>query len=797
MKSFHLFLLFLMLFLSNHLYAQDISGTIVDNQNEPIGFASVTVLAADSAFLSGTTCDANGHYTLPKNDRAKYLRISSVGYQTATIDIANATSPIVLSADAKVLDAVEVVSMRKLVTAQADRLNYDMQADPDSKTNTLLDMLKKVPLVSVDGENQVRVNGNTSFKYYKNGHYDPSLSGNPKEVLRSIPANLVKRIEVITEPGAKYDAEGVTAILNIVMLDEHRLVGVSGSISSNFTSQLSFNPSVYVSASTGKFTLSAHYTYQHTSKKEAQQSATEDVYYVNSGNRMFSQNALHQPYNVHIFNLNGSYEIDSLNLITASFGGHTYKLNYDNVVSCDFYDATGSKYMSYNYNSVCPVYNGNVLNGRLDYEHRTRKPDEVLTLSYMYSTTGTHKEYANTFYNLVNTNFDYNAYDVHSKERFTEHTVQLDYVRPLWQYHKLEVGGKYILRLNRSDNGQTYYSDETRYNHMRFHHDTTVGAAYASWMYNRNRFSLIAGLRYELSRLEAKYPDGDGTNFHRNLNDLVPSVTLNYRFNDTHSLRFSYAESINRPGISYLNPAVEQSPTVIQQGYSTLHSSRNHSLSLTYQVIGDKFTFYITPRYIFDNDRIDKVQYVENDIIHRTYSNDVRFRQAALSAYVQASLSKTTRLVLNLSSRYTSFHNPVSEIKQHTWHGTYYGQLSQELPWSMRFTLSAFGTFGHSINGLYNYTSMKWKNFTSTLQRSFLKEKRLSVALIWESMFAPRMKLNSYMTRGDYLEVGTYSFPRQRVALQVSYRFGKKSVRVKSTEKTIENNDVVGGIKSM
>ena len=131
------------------------------------------------------------------------------------------------------LQDVEVVTMRQLVKTLDDRLSYNVQADPEARTSTLLDVLRRVPLVSVDGQDNVRVNGSSSFKIYKNGHPDPALSSNPKEVLRAMPASVIKRIEVITEPGARYDAEGATAILNIVTVEGMRIEGVNGTVSAS------------------------------------------------------------------------------------------------------------------------------------------------------------------------------------------------------------------------------------------------------------------------------------------------------------------------------------------------------------------------------------------------------------------------------------------------------------------------------------------------------------------------------------------------------------------------------------
>ena len=160
------------------------------------------------------------------------------------------------------LQDVEVVTMRQLVKTLDDRLSYNVQADPEASTSTVLDMLRKVPLVSVDGEDNVRVNGGGSFKIYKNGHPDPALSSNPREVLRAMPASTIKRIEVITEPGARYDAEGATAILNIVTVESVRIEGVNGTVSASINTFGSPNASAYVAARAGKFTLGATGFYQ-------------------------------------------------------------------------------------------------------------------------------------------------------------------------------------------------------------------------------------------------------------------------------------------------------------------------------------------------------------------------------------------------------------------------------------------------------------------------------------------------------------------------------------------------------
>ena len=166
------------------------------------------------------------------------LQLLLVMFSTATFGMAQTDSTKVQNDSItwnKELEGVTVKAQRQLIKQDIDRIGYDVQADEESKTQTVLDMLRKVPMVTVDGEDNIKVKGNSSFKIYKNGHLDPSLTQNAKEILKSMPASMVKRIEVITDPGAREDAEGVNAILNIVMMDGRSFNGVTGGVNLSYS----------------------------------------------------------------------------------------------------------------------------------------------------------------------------------------------------------------------------------------------------------------------------------------------------------------------------------------------------------------------------------------------------------------------------------------------------------------------------------------------------------------------------------------------------------------------------------
>lgn len=718
--------------------------------------------------------------------------------QKAAESVEEKTDSVTLSInDTIALKDVEVVTMRQLVKALDDRVSYNVEADPEARTSTLLDVLRRVPLVSVDGEDNVRVNGGGSFKIYRNGHPDPALSSNPKEVLRAMPASMVKRVEVITEPGARYDAERATAILNIVTVEGTRIEGVNGTVSASINSFGSPNASAYVAARAGKFTLGATGFYQKQTSRQFAGVKETWTTYKDSGTTMYNLYRNEQPAWVYNLNMNASWELDSLNLITASFGGYRYGLNIFGDGHIEYHDAAGELLTSYDNPFYMPHYGFMSWNGRADWEHRTNRADEVLTASYMFSTTGQHEEQFDTLINLVNPPFDYTSYNKWGKERFIEHTWQLDYQLPLWSHHLLEVGGKYILRLNHSHNTMHYDRAEDLDTDSRFRHNMHVGAAYASWRYKVGPFTLRGGLRYEYSHFRASYPDGDGEPFGRDLHDLVPSASVHWQMFQGNSVRLSWATSLNRPGIQYLNPAVRRYTTTIEYGNPHLSSARNTMLGITFQHVGSRLTFNVKPSVTITRNLIGTYRTVQDGIVHLTNSNDCRYLMAGVGGYVQWMMTKKTTLVMNGEMAWKRYRNPSQDLTNSGWGGNLYAQLTQQLPWKLRATATCmwYG-IGHDVRHVYGYSTIPEPTIMLGLSRSFLKDDRLTVRLTAYSILQKYEISKGYITQGDYVNHDVGHFNQRNLQVMLSYRFGSSNTRVKQTETTVENDDLVGGLSS-
>ena len=691
------------------------------------------------------------------------------------------------------LDEVVVAQRRKLIKNDIDKLTYDVQHDKTAQTKTTLEILKKIPLVTVDGQENIRVQGSTSFKVYRNGHPDPSLSGqNLKDILKAIPASTIKRIEVITDPGAKYDAEGTTAILNIVMMSSSKLQGVSGNVNSEVDTYGSVRLGTYLTTKVGKLTTTVNYNYRNQSRKQTENYREEVYNYVKTGEQKREYGTNSTAATIHFGNISASYEIDSLNLLTASTNFFGYKADANAQSTNERWDKNSQLIYKFDNNMTTPGYSHLNIGGRLDYQHKTHLDGEILTLSYMLAATRPHTIFRQMYNNMVNFPVNYTSYDQNTRERFTEHTFQIDYVRPFGKYHKIESGTKYILRYNNSTSLMDYQGT-TPDMESNFKHNAQVAAAYLSYIFTAGKWAARAGLRYEFTRMKASYPDGSNADYHANLNDWVPSASLQYKISDGQTLKVSYNTSINRPGIDYLNPAVISTPTAISFGNANLGSSRNQALHLEYMLVTSKLTLQLSPDYSFTNNGITNIIYEQNRKDVSTYQNVLKSKVFGISSYTEWTPFTGTSFTLNADIRYARITLPTPYIKNSGCGGGIYFNWEQKIPWELTLTTSIGGEYGNRVYDPYAIEG-RWFYYYFTLTRRFFKDK-LTVSLSAESPFIKERSTTYRIVRGDYTGYErSVMYPRY-FYIGFSWSFGKLNASVKTAARSIENDDLVGSKK--
>ena len=410
----------------------------------------------------------------------------------------------------------------------------------------------------------------------------------------------------------------------------------------------------------------------------------------------------------------------------------------------------------------------------------------------MLAATRPHTIFRQMYNNMVNFPVNYTSYDQNTRERFTEHTFQIDYVRPFGKHHKLESGTKYILRYNNSTSLMDYQGT-TPDMESKFKHNAQVAAAYLSYIFTAGKWAARAGLRYEFTHMKASYPDGSNADYHANLNDWVPSASLQYKISDGQTLKVSYNTSINRPGIGYLNPAIISTPTAVSFGNANLGSSRNQKLQLEYMLVTSKLTLQLSPYYSFTNNGIGRILYEQNRKDVSTFQNILKSKIFGISSYTEWTPFTGTSFTLNASMRYARITLPTPSLKNSGCSGSIYFNWEQKIPWELTLTTSIGGEYG---NRVYNPYAIEghWFYYDFTLTRRFFKDK-LTVSISAESPFIKERSSTYRIVQGDYTGYERSVMKPKCFGIRLSWNFGKLKASVKKAERSIQNDDLVGGGK--
>lgn len=791
-------------------YAEDntpsffIKGTLIDSlRNETVPYASIRIYKGQA---SGTpvkmaVTDNNGKFNETFSQTGDFTIVfSSVGMETVlkTFTLNRTDSGIdfgiIYTTEAtKMLEGVEIVAQKPLVKAEIDKISYSMEDDPEAKTNTTLEMLRKVPLITVDGEDNIRVNGSGNFKIYVNGKPNTLMSNNPKEVLKSLPASSIKKIEVITDPGAKYDAEGVGGIINIVTTDT-KMQGYNVTLGTRIHNK-GVGAWGYGTVQVGKFTVSGNYSYNYnTSPDSYTDSGRED--FTSSQMKYLTNNGIGETDgNFQFGNLEGSYEIDSLNLITFSaniFGG-----TFDNKSQTKTLMSDADHQEVYRYNTLSnSTSSWRNIGINFDYQHSFKKKGEYLTVSYKFENSPDNSE-AETYYeDAYNVPFTLNGQYYDNDAHTAEHTAQIDYVNPINDMHYIDAGVKYIDRLNASDS--KYYlensegilqpSDDLS---SKFDQRQDILAVYADYQLKWKNFGFKAGARYEHTFMNVKYAYMPEQDFSTNFDDVVPSVNLSYMLSTKSSLKANYNMRINRPGIWFLNPFRNTSnPTSISYGNPDLKTEKAHSLGITYSYFSAKFSINATLNHRFINNGIESYSFMNNGIQENTYGNMGKSKQTNLLLWVNWNPGNKTRISINAAGAYADYKSDVLNAHNHGFNGGMSGDFQQTLPLDIR--LSLYG------GGSSPFLSLQGKNssyfyYGINFNRSFLKDKRLDLGIFFSNIF------NKYHTYRSEINTDTFrSWNNNKdqissFGLSVSWRFGELKNQVKRTERSISNDDVKSG----
>ena len=807
MKQFRALFVAALMSISSVTMAQTtVKGLLMDEtlgESEP--FATVRVFKAGKTEKPVTMflTDENGQFSQEVKGKGRFdIVFSSVGKEDLkkTIELEGKgvlnLDTLYIKESATMLKGVEIVAQKPLVKMDVDKMSYNVAEDEDAKAYTVLDMLRKVPMVTVDGQDNITVNGSSSFKVYVDGLPNVMFSSNPSMVFKSMPATAVKSIEVVTNPGAKYDAEGAAGILNIVMNKQNpqaaqSMNGYNGTVRASVGNK-QLGGSVFINGQQGKFSYSANvmtsYNKPGNTTTETEQIQSRSTSGRSQGENgatqlLTSENDLKTPFTMG--NLTLGYQIDSMSVLNL-----TAQVNSMNIKTTGTSLTTLSGYGNdFSYGSTTEMKNKRTsFSGSLDYQRFFNQDHtKSLALTYQLNYSPAKTEMTNNF-NVVSDYIDLTDRYSDNKNNTTSHTFQVDYTTPIGKGQTLSLGGK--LQLHDATADSKYYLkgvyDPT--SSSDYEYKNSILAGYGEYAGNFNKLGVKAGLRYEYTWQDVEYHLGNGEDFKKTYGTLVPTASLQYTLSQGSNLGLTYNMRISRPGITYLNPYVDKTnPIALTYGNPELDVEKSHNFSLVYNLFNPKLMVNLNLHHNFMDNAIAQYSFYDsNNLLNTTYGNVVKSHQTGLSGYVNYLATKNTRLFFNGGLNYTDMRSDVLAQSNSGWTANAMIGLQQTLPWDLK--LSAF-----AITSTKSYSLQGWNGgfnlLTGSLSKSLLKDKlTLSVSGVVGLNKGGKLNIESRSSGKDFTSHTNVKVPIYGVTFTVSYTFGNSKIRAKQHTNRVQDD---------
>lgn len=792
-------------FSQNFMDEYQLSGRVTEANGEMVlPYATVQLFDYQTKDLPVISCitDSVGWFKMPVPKVGSYiLVISYIGKEPLKkkIDWTNTEDrdlgKIDMGSESLALQEIVVSATKPLVKIYPDKIEYNVVDDPDARTADLRRIFEKLPLVSLSEDNFL-IRGNITPTYFINGKSSSLLAKDPLKVLKSIPANTIKRIEVITNPGVRYDGDNGGGIINIITFKK-RVEGISGSVGTFVNTRGSFDATATVGTQIGNFSLSAMYGYTENNGFKV----TKDISRINKQDKtnhllVQSSQSKHAMDRSNTVLLESGWEPDSMNIVNLTFSYFDNRVRDKGSQNNVMWAKGGSQKYAF-VNDKKSYFSWGNMDLSFDYQKKLRK--QKGTFFFLYKFTDAPVE--NDDYFLMREAINYanpsqrSWQDAHSKE----HTFQTDYVRDWQQKHFLNVGLKYIFRNNTNDS--KYYIQDIPGEDWEylasgqdvFKHRQQVIALYAEYTLNLGKWDFKAGVREEITKEKVEFIRDRLSDFQMDFQDFLPFGNITYRVGENASVGASYQSRIYRPGIGYLNPKTYYiDPSTIYYGNPDIESEQYHTVGLSYSNSLPKLSYNLQADYIFCNNSIQNYSGItDQHIYYTTYDNNGKSKKAAVSGFMSMQPFHFLRLSLNATGGYAHItgNDVGKQITNAGWTGNISSNMVFYLPCQYYLTL----------NGGYNFPQIqlqgKFFNFYYAgfrLSKSFFKD-LLSISAEGNSIFWKHRRYTSRQ-HTDTWEVQTkMSNVGMSYGLSVTYRFNSFSPVLKKTAKKIYNEDVKGG----
>ncbi|CAN5549518.1 outer membrane beta-barrel family protein [soil metagenome] len=781
-----MFLMILFFFSLNSTFAYEkegngsVNGIIVDGKtgNLLTGASAKLTNTTDSTMISGAESGADGKFTIININNGKYkLEIFFTGYKSkfiTGIEITDKKTDITLDTiklydENNTTDEIDVVDQKSLIESKDDKLVFNNSQDISTKGGTALDVLRKVPLVTIDGSDNISIRGNNAIKILINGK-----NSNMYKNLKQVPAEMVEKVEVITNPSAKYDAEGTSGILNIILKKDNS-IGSNGSVFLSSGLRDNYNVSANLNVKKSNVTFGLN-TYAGKWAAKSHGSTLRENFNPDS------ISSIQQDFtgdNVSLYGgLNPTLDIDldkyrSLNF-EANFNISKYTLD----------NRTDAKNIGLTNNIIADLYRKNDykfdyrgLDLSTFYQEKFKDPEKELSIEggFTRNTNDVPSEITNS--NILYPSLP-NTFRVETTNNLSQNYFgQLDFQTPLGGNNSIETGFKYSGKSDDNDfsadslNSSTGMLTPDIGVSNRFIYKENIGAGYFTFKTKLADISIKAGVRGEYSNVSGDV-SGQNLNFDKNYFDLFPSVNISKKIGMADQIKFNYTRRLNRPNSWNLNPFITRfDPTNVSQGNPELDPEYTNSFELGYS----KFitSFSITPTFFYRKKSNVISRYAiltDSNVTYTTYKNFDSKSEYGMDLIIGGSITKWWSLNTTLSYYKTEFPSGITQSSDGNSGYSYKANVSTNfvLPYGMN--LNVFYMYnGDMVNA--QGTSKGAKFMQISLGKSILQDKGNLYLGVHDAL--NQMGFESEIEGPGFRQTYKSFNEARNVSLSFTYRFGK------------------------
>ncbi|HEY0031570.1 MAG TPA: TonB-dependent receptor family protein [Bacteroidia bacterium] len=774
----------LTLFASAKENAGSVKGILLDDHQTPIPFATVILKnAADSSLYKGEISNEKGEFNFEKVKTGSFLlQIQMTGFEllTKALDISENNSSIdlgtiIVPPASKDLQTVTVQAEKPFIERQVDKMVVNVENSIVQAGSSILEVMEKLPDVMVDQDGNVSLKGKQGVIIMIDGK-PAALSGQDlANLLRGMSSSNIQKIEIITNPSAKYDAAGNAGIINIVM-KKNRMQGFNGNVSAGFGQgrYSKYNSSLSLNYKKDWYNLFFNYSYSHR-KGFNNLMLNRKFYEGDTLNTVFdTDNYITFPFDTHAPRLGADFYLSKKTTLSVLGTGVVNHFSPSAQNHTDIYDGHANKVSSYDFvNDSRDKWFNYAFNTQLKHQIDTSGQEITVDLDYAKYWNLTDQLFTTTSRNSSDSISDINYLVGKQNGMLYLYSAKADYTKPLKKDAKFEAGIKssYV----NSDNNMAFYNRANNYDSFdtarssHFLYSENINAAYLNFSKDFKKISFQLGLRAEHTVSKGKQML-DGQTFTRNYLQVFPTLFLDYKRNEKHNFNLSLGRRIDRPGYEQMNPFKRLiDATTYSEGNPYLLPQLTYNAELTYSY---KNTFFVTGGYSLTTDNITDVL-IQDSETRTTVQAIVNLNEYN---YYSLNLSFSKRLApwwttnTSILSYYGIYTGTINNFQIDQGTPSFYVNTSNSF--SIKDGLSMECSFQYNYKSLYGVTTIRTNyNLTAGIQKSILK-KRGSITLNVTDIFWKAYP--SGVTQfGNVNEDWTSKRDSRVVNLNFTYKFGK------------------------